>query len=385
VASPPIFFAWIRNYIAWTTSYPAAPNTTFAAPRLLGADPLLTLARNAWGERDWGATVALDPGRLAAAWLGEPAQGEGSGRARLRSVIGAVRPLSATYRDGITSRFNRDPIDPGLFGYQLGWSRDDFRAIDDATAATLTERYSWRLGSGLSLPAGSSIQLGFEWADGTTLDTRSRRRTVLRSWPEIQATLPTVVPPPALGIRAINVSSGIVRTERVVEFGGPSAQRREDDDLRVPIDVSVQWIRTLVTSYQASFRVGNGEDPTGETEREETSHRFSVTTQLLPPSWLSDRLDRPVSVSLLGAYTTQRVCRETAAIGQCVEFIDQLGRTVNMSMDTSVRGIVVGLQMSFDQRQSFVGQRSGSTQFQAGVFGQLQFGGGSLPFGANGN
>jgi hypothetical protein len=385
VAYRPIIFSWLRNDIDWTTSYQAERNTNFVERRVLVADTLLTLARTAWGERDWGATVALDPGRLAAAWLGEPAQGEGSGRARLRSVIGAVRPLSATYRDGITSRFNRDPIDPGLFGYQLGWSRDDFRAIDDATAATLTERYSWRLGSGLSLPAGSSIQLGFEWADGTTLDTRSRRRTVLRSWPEIQATLPTVVPPPALGIRAINVSSGIVRTERVVEFGGPSAQRREDDDLRVPIDVSVQWIRTLVTSYQASFRVGNGEDPTGETEREETSHRFSVTTQLLPPSWLSDRLDRPVSVSLLGAYTTQRVCRETAAIGQCVEFIDQLGRTVNMSMDTSVRGIVVGLQMSFDQRQSFVGQRSGSTQFQAGVFGQLQFGGGSLPFGANGN
>jgi hypothetical protein len=90
-------------------------------------------------------------------------------------------------------------------------------------------------------------------------------------------------------------------------------------------------------------------------------------------------------VSLLGAYTTQRVCRETATIGQCVEFIDQLGRTVNLSMDTSVRGIVVGLQMSLDQRQSFVGQRNGSTQFQAGVFGQLQFGGGSLPFGGNGN
>jgi hypothetical protein len=131
--------------------------------------------------------------------------------------------------------------------------------------------------------------------------------------------------------------------------------------------------------------VGNGEDPTGETERDETSHRFAITTQLLPPSWLGDRLDRPVGVSLLGAYTTQRVCRETAAVGQCVEFIDQLGRTINLSMDTSVRGIVVGFQASLDQRQSFVGQKNGSTQFQAGVFAQLQFGGGSLPFGGNGN
>ncbi|MGE0157828.1 MAG: hypothetical protein AB7T31_00375 [Gemmatimonadales bacterium] len=385
IAYRPILVPWLRNDVDWTSTYQSERNSNFVERSLagtpLGADTLLSLARNARGEREWGATVALDPARLAVAWLGEPAQGESAGTARLRALVGAVRPLSATYRDGITSRFNRDPIDPGFFGYQLGWSRDDFRTIDADTAATLTERYSWRLGSGLSLPAGASVQVGFEWADGTTLDVRSRRRTVLRSWPEIQASLPTVVPPAALGIRSIDISSGLVRTERTVEFGGPSAQRREDDDLRVPVSVSVQWIRTLVTSYQASFRVGNGEDPTGETEREETSHRVSVSTQLLPPSWLGDRFDRPVSVSLLGAYTTQRLCRETAAAGQCVAFIDQLGRTVNLTMDTSLRGIVVGLQMSLDQRQSFVAQRVGSTQFQAGVFAQLQFGGGSLPFG----
>jgi hypothetical protein len=147
------------------------------------------------------------------------------------------------------------------------------------------------------------------------------------------------------------------------------------------VDVSVQWVRTLVTSYQASFRIGDGRDPTGETDRDETSHRVSITTQLLPPSWLGRGLDRPVSVSLLGAYTTQRICRATAAVGQCVAFVDQLGRTINLSMNTSVRGIVVGMQASLDQRQSFVGQRNGSTQFQMGVFGQLQFGAGSIPAG----
>jgi hypothetical protein len=347
----------------------------------MGTDTLLSLQRNARGERDWGVTLALDPSRLAVATLGEPAAGESPGRARFRSVLSALRPLSATYRDGITSRFNRDPIDPGLFGYQLGWSRDDFRTIDDELAATLTERYSWRLGSGVSLPAGASVQLGYQFADGTTLDTRSRRRTVLRGWPEIQASLPTLVPPAALGIRSINISSGIVRTRRTMEFGGRAAQRREDDDLRVPVDVSVQWVRTLATSYQGSFRMANGEDPTGETERDETSHRVSITTQLLPPAWLASALDRPVSVSLLGAYTTQSICRTTTAAGRCVEFVDQLGRTINLSVNTGVRGIVVGLQMSLDQRQSFVGQRNASTQFQMGVFGQLQFGGGSIPLG----
>jgi hypothetical protein len=35
--------------------------------------------------------------------------------------------------------------------------------------------------------------------------------------------------------------------------------------------------------------------------------------------------------------------------------------------------------MSYDDRQSFVGQQTGSTQFQLGLFGQLQFSAGTLP------
>ena len=149
----------------------------------------------------------------------------------------------------------------------------------------------------------------------------------------------------------------------------------------MPFDVSVQWMRTLVTSYQAAFRVGSGQDPTGETERDDVSHRVSLTSQLLPPAWLGRRLDRPVSLSVLGAYSSERMCRTTTASGECVAFVDQIGRTLNVSLDTSMRGFAVGLQVSVDDRQSFVGQRTGATQFQVGVFGQLQFTGGALPLG----
>jgi hypothetical protein len=360
VAYRPILFPWLRNDVDWTTMYQSERNSNFVDRTPAGADTLLALARTARGERDWGLTLAVDPGRLAAA-------------------LEAVSPLSATYRDGVTSRFDRDPIDPGL-GYQLGWAdANTFRVQDGDTAATLTERYSWRLGSGVAFAGGAGVQLGFGWADGTTLDTRSRRRTVLRNWPEVQVSLPTFVPPASLGIRSVRVTSGLVRTQRTIEFGARGAQQRRDEDVRVPIDVSVQWARTLATSYQATFRVGSGKDPTGETERDESSHRVSITSQLLPPDWLGGRLDRPVSLSLLGAYTSERICRTTTAAGACVAFLDQVGRTLNLSLDTSVRGFGVGLQMSLDDRQSYVGQRTGSTQFQVGVFGQLQFTGGSLP------
>jgi len=361
VAYRPILFPWLRNDVDWTTQYQSERNTNLIERRLVGADTLYALTRSARGERDWGATFAVDPARLGV------------------DGLDVIRPLSATYRDGVTSRFDRDPIDPG-FGYQFGWADSkSFRVLDSDTAATLTERYSWDLGSGFAFPAGAGVQLGYAWADGTTLDTRSRRRTVLESWPRLQASLPAFTPPQSWGIRAVRITSGITRTVRTITFGGGGAQKRRDEDVRVPVEISVTWVRTLVTSYQASFRVGSGTDPTGETERDESSHRVSINTQLLPPSWLGSRLERPVTVSLLGAYTGERVCRATTAAGACVGFVHQSGRTVSLSLDTSMRGVAVGLQASIDDRRSYIGQRTGSTQFSVGIFGQLELTGAALP------
>ena len=378
LAYRPSIIPWIRNDFDWTTVYQSERNSNFVGRTVAGADTTLQLERSARGQRDWSATVALDPSRLALAIFGERGPDDDVAPV-IQRVMSAVRPLSVTYQDGVTSRFNRDPIDPG-FGYQFGWANaESFRVLGSDTAATVTDRVAWRLGSGVTLPGGGGVQLGYEETDAVTLDTRSGRRTTLRSWPEIQASLPTVSPPGLTGIRAITVSSGLVRTVRTIQFGGGAAQRRRDDDIRVPVDVSVQWIRNLVTTYQGAIRVGRGDDPTGETEREERSHRVAVRSQLLPPEWLARRLDRPVSVSLLAAFTSERTCRNTSAGSECVAFLDQIGRSLNLSLDTSVRGFAVGMQVSFDDRQSFVGQRTGSTQFQVGLFGQLNFTGGSLP------
>jgi hypothetical protein len=92
-------------------------------------------------------------------------------------------------------------------------------------------------------------------------------------------------------------------------------------------------------------------------------------------------LDRPIAVSVLAAFTSERPCRYTTASTECVAYLDQIGRSLNLSLDTSVRGFAVGMQVSFDDRQSFVGRRTGSTQFQVGLFGQLNFTGGALPLG----
>ncbi|HET9948934.1 MAG TPA: hypothetical protein VFQ22_08440, partial [Longimicrobiales bacterium] len=381
LAFRPQIFTWLQSDFDWSTVYQSERNANLIERTVSGADTTLALSRSVRGQRDWGVDVALDPGQLALASLGEPAAGEGSGRARARAVLSAIRPLSVTYRDGITSRFNRDPVDPGL-GYQLGWTgTSGFRFVDADTAAALTDRETWRLGSGLTFAGGAGIQVGYERTVATTLDPRSDRRTLLRSWPDVRVSLPRIPLPSSLGLQSLDVSSGIVRTQRTIELGGRAAQRRFDEDLTIPVQVSVQWAASLSTSYQGSFRSGEGVDPTGVTERDERSHRVSITSRLLPPGWLARRLDRPVSLTVLGAYTSERACRATAQGAGCVAFVDQLRRTLNVSLDTAVQGFSVGLQMSFDDRQSFVGQRTGSTQFQVGLFGQLELTGGALPFG----
>ncbi len=230
------------------------------------------------------------------------------------------------------------------------------------------------MSSGVALPGGAGVQVGYLWSDSETLDIRSDRNTRQQTWPDVQATLPPIRLPSFTGIRSINLASGIVRSEREITFGGRALQRRFDSDLQVPLDVSIQWLRTLVTTYRGAWRDGTGADPTGDTERKERNHRISVSTQLLPAGGLASRLDRPVSLSMIGTFRSERSCRITVAGEECVPFIDQVLRTASLQADTSVQGFSFGLQFSYDDRQSFVGQRTGSTQFQVGLFGQLDFG-----------
>lgn len=375
----PSIVSWLRTDLDWTTVYQSDRNTNFVTAG--DTEEARVLARNAQGQRDWGAVLGVSPSAVAASWLGVPAETEDPDVAQLRRIVSAVRPITVTYRDGITSRFNREAVDPA-YDYQLGFGDfDDFRFIGADTASTLTDRTSWRVASGLTLPGGSGVQAGFARSDAETLDTRSDRRTELRTWPDVRATLPTIHMPSFTGMQTINLSSGIVRTERETTFGGRALQRRFDSDTQIPLDVSIQWFRTLVTTYRGAFRQGRGVDPTGDTERELETHRIAVTTQLLPPGALARRLDRPIRLSFIGAFRSEENCRIPVGGAECVAFVDVVTRTASLSLDTSAGGFEFGLQLSYDDRQSFVGQQTGSTQFQLGLFGQLDFAAGALPLG----
>jgi len=377
----PRLLDWLRSDVDWSSSYGSDRNANFLLREVEGSDTLLAITRNARGQRDWRALLSADPAALASGWLGPAQPDEAPDIAELRGILTAIKPLSVTYQSGVVSRFHRGDVDPGT-GYQLGWgSIEDFRFMDGDTAATLTDQKTWTLGSGLGTPRGGSFDVSYQRGEATTLDTRSDRRTLQRRWPDLRATVPPLTLPSVPGLERVTLSSGYQRTERETVYGGRGVQRRFEEDRQVPVDVSLTWTGSLVTSYRGAFRDGDARDPTGDTRRVQRSHRFSVTSRFLPPGAFGRRLDRPVSFSLQAAYTGERDCRSTAARPECVPFVDQIRRSLSVSIGTSLSGFEVGLQMSYDDRQSFVGQQAGSTQFQLGVFGQLDLSAGALPLG----
>ena len=375
----PRIFRWLRSDLNWTTQYGSDRNANYVLRREVASDTLLELTRNAQAQRDWTAVLSVDPGLLAQGLLGAAVQGEDPGTTQLRGMLSAFRPFSATYQDGIVSRFHRDPVSPGL-GYQLGiGGEDDFRFLDGDTAATLTDQASWTLSSGLRLPGGAALDVGYQRSEATTLDTRSDRRIDQKRWPDVRTSLPTLHPPRFTGMQRISLSTGYTRNDRRIVYGGRGLQTRVQEDIQVPVDVSVTWIGSLVTGYRGSFRDGTARDPTGDTDRSEHTHGLSVSSQILPPGAFGQRLDKPIRLSVRAGYTAERDCRTTVTKDRCVPFLDQIRRSLSLALDTSVNSLEVGLQMSYDDRQSYVGQGTGSTQFQVGIYGQLQFSAGVLP------
>ncbi|MEQ8330185.1 MAG: cell surface protein SprA [Longimicrobiales bacterium] len=377
----PRILSWLRNDLDVTTVYRYDRNANFLERRPAGADTTLVLTRNVRGERDWRLALAVDPRALAEALVGPPRPGEAADMAQLRGMVGALRPLQATYQAGVAARYNRDPVEPGS-AFQWGWAdRDQYRFLDADTAATLVDRSAWTLATGTRLPGGATVDLGYRLSETLTLDTRSDRDVTQTTWPDLRVGMPPVVPPSFLRIQRVGLSSGYSRSTRAIVFGGRSQQRRDTESVQVPLDLSVTWLGSLVTAYRGAFQAGTSRDPTGDTEQVENTHRLSVSSTFTPPPWVARSLSRPVRMALQVSYIAQRDCRATAAREECVPFVDQLRRSLSLTLDTAVRGFEVGMNMSYDQRQSFVGQKTGSTQFQLGIFGQLEFSAGVLPGG----
>ena len=367
----PRFGEWIRTTLGWQTFYSSDRRATFVERSLdASGDAILALERDVNGRRDFTGQITLIP----AALIGVPGEGPPGGSALGRAVgamVGAIDPVTVTYQDGVSSRFDRDPVDPD-FSYRFGFAgQDDYRLLGADTATTLTDRGGWTVRSSARLPAGLQVGTNYALTTANTLDTRSDRTLRRETWPDLNLSLASLPLPEQALLRRASLSAGFQRIKQEAAFGGFGQQKRFQRDERIPLEVSLVWGGGLSTSYRGSFTIGEGGDPTGATERSRENHTVSLTASLRPPARLVARLTRPITMSALLQYTSDRNCRTTATRAECVPFLDELIRSLVFRVETAVSGTDVRLQLSYTDRRSFVGLQSGSSQFQFGLFGRF--------------
>ncbi len=370
----------LRATVNVSTSYLSDRNANLVRRTVVEGDTLRELQRNVGNFRDVLASVVLDPARVFHANPGQGGVEPQKDADVLRRLAGAVIPISVSWRRGLAARFNRAVVDPGA-AFQLGWGGvDAFRFIDGDTASLLTERTSWVARSGVNLPLTAVLGVDFSETRSAALDLRSDRTFYSRSWPSVRLSMRDLPLPGSIRgiVQGVSVSSGYQATFQDQSFGLGRGQRRVRDEWQVPLEVTIRWPGSVSLAYRSSFQNASATDPTGDTEEQRRLHDLSLTSSFRPPGTLGQVLQRPLQVVLRFQHSDQGECRVNQGSEKCVPFVDQRNRSLNLTVGTLVSQFELGLQMSYTDRQSFVGRRAGSTQFQVGVFGQFLVAAGPL-------
>ena len=336
-------------------------------------DSIAVLLRNSAGRRDLSGSFTVDPSALLEA-LGATEPDVPAVWRWLAHVGAAVSPMTVSMQDGVAARFDREPVDPGG-GFQLGLARtNSFAEIDTVTATTFVDRTGLSSGSGLQLPGTFFVNVNYLTSRARAIDRRSDRNTYSNTWPDVRIGVTSFPLPSSWRARAPQLSASVGLQENLqdVSFGG-GIQRRVRVDRRIPVELAASWPSGLVARYRGQVGKGEGNDPTGVTDRDFVEHGISLETRLVPGGGLADRIEEPLRLSLLVEYGTNRECRVVTGQSSCVDFIDQENRAASLTLDGIFSGAEVGVQLSLVDRRSFTDLRSGLTQVQLGVWGRLLF------------
>ena len=355
---------WMGTRVQVNTIYFSERNPDLIETRHTPTDTALVLLRNADGQRTLTATVSLNPASLAT----EP--GEGT-FARLWSRT--LEPLFFNYTSGLTSRFNREPVNPGTI-YELGWGgRDDFLVIGRDSASTLSDRESITVTGGLKFLGSGALRIGYQRNDYQTLDTRSDREDLSTVWPDVNVSVTNLALPGFLSpvLERLSASAGYRRRKSSLEFGTGARQNRFGDDRAVPGSLTLVFPRGFTLTYEGRRDRGESSDPTGETRRTQNSHALSAEATLRSPIRAFRQRGARMRFELNLGYSDEVRCRQPTPGSPCVAFIDQLEREASLSIDSTVRDYQLGVRLHYLDRRSFVGRRAGLTRFQLDIFGQF--------------
>ena len=242
------------------------------------------------------------------------------------------------------------------------------------------------MSSGLNLPLGSTLTVGYD--EGKTrglADRGGNQTTESRTWPDLSWRWSRIPMPSFLNgiVAGANLTAGFRETERDNRFGGTS-QARFSEDRSVPLRLSVTLLNGMALTYSGNLGEGASRDPTGETQRQSRRHDVELRGSFDAPSgW--ETFSQPIHTSLSYGRDAQFTCR-TRFAGQttpgedpCTATSDFVTQTLSMQLDTILRRINVGANLSYTDRQSATGLREGNRQILLTLFGQFDFQFGQMP------
>ena len=356
---------WAGTRVEMNTIYLSERNSDLIETRHTPVDSALVLLRNVDGQRKLVARLLLEPSEMVAG----PGESGMTGASWLR----ALDSVSFHYENGLISRFNREPVAPGVV-YELGWGgRDDFLVIGRDSASTLSDREVVRVGGGLLLPGSSSLALGYEHRRHQTLDTRSDRRDRREVWPNVVASVTDMAPPGFLAavVERFSLSAGYRRGTRTTQFGVGARQNRFREDRAVPVFLALVVPGGVSLRYRGSRDNIEIRDPTGNTSSEKDNHTISASGTFRSPLAAFRQRGAPMRVELRLSYSDEVRCRIQSGTSACVAFIDQLDRNASVSVESTVREYEVGARLNYLDQRSFVGQRAGQTRWQLEIYGHF--------------
>jgi hypothetical protein len=176
-------------------------------------------------------------------------------------------------------------------------------------------------------------------------------------------------------ITSASASAGYERVEREILFGSLAQLRTSQED-RYPLELSLTVARGLTATYAGTLTRGNSTDPTGLAEQDRLNHSFRLTSAFQTPGFLKSRFPQPIQTVLVFTEDRQRQCRlqpQLSLADACVAYVDARTRNLNLTIDTQLSDLLVGFRMGYTGRRTYVGTRSGSSQFQLALFGQFSF------------
>ncbi len=291
--------------------------------------------------------------------------------------------FTANWDNSLSSSYDRTPAQPD-FAYQVGLGGfEDFRVQDGDSARTVTEGEGVTLTSGFRFPLGAGLSVDYRTSEGTTWTPATQTDTRAETWPSVRLNWNRLPMPPfaRAWIETFGIRTGYSVTTTGREIVNAN-QDRTSETKRLPFAVTLAFTGGWTFSYGLDLTNEERVDATGSTFGDATSHSIQIGGRIKMPAG-GRTFTNPLRLSLRLSQTQRAECRQLGTgtltpelemgVGglDCQPFTDLRIRRIDLTADTDLPPFVIGLQGSWRDTQSEIGQRPGSTQLDISLFGQF--------------